>query len=131
MIQSPREYSKKALNDDTMCPNCAITKTGSFSKSFGSAYSPLGHLQTFVRKSSENRQNSSKVAGKIPIVTRRKSDAFDSGKVCRYIEPSCRSPESVTAWKTATLERDGITTTQIGVETATLTRTSANKIVKY
>ena len=47
------------------------------------------------------------------------------------IEPSCRSPESVTAWKTATLETDEITTTQICVETATSTKTSANKIVKY
>ena len=37
------------------------------------------------RKSSENRQNSSEVAGKIQIMTRKKSDAFDSSeKVCKY-----------------------------------------------
>ena len=47
------------------------------------------------------------------------------------IEPSCQSPESVTAWKTATIETDEITTTQICVETATSMKTSANKIVKY
>ena len=85
-----------------------------------------------VRKSSENRQNSSEVAGKIQIMTRQKSDAFDSSeKVGRYRTFICRSPESVTAWKTATLETDEITTTEICVETATSTKTSANKIVKY
>ena len=47
------------------------------------------------------------------------------------IEPSCRSTENVTARKTTTLETDAITTTQICVETATSTKTSAIKIVKY
>ena len=64
-------------------------------------------------------------------MTRQKSDAFDSSeKVGRY-RTFMSIPESVTAWKTATLETDEITTTQICVETATSTKTSANKIVKY
>lgn len=122
----------------TLCPNCAITqKQMRFRKVSGVLIRRWNIFRHFgnVWKSSENRQNSSELAGKIQIMTRRKSDAFDSSeKVCRYMYRTFMSISwkwHGLAWKTATLETDEITTTQICDETATSTKPSANKIVKY
>ena len=81
----------------TLCPNC-ITTHWNFCKSFQTSTIRLNRkcskvvgtssdIFGNVWKSSENSGKSSQVAGtfsEIPVITRRKSHAFDSEKVGRY-----------------------------------------------
>ena len=86
----------------TLCPK----HPNSFTTESQSVQRSSEHLQTLfgnVRKSSENCLKSSEVAGtfsEIPVMTRRKSHAFDSEKVGRYksaIEFHCNSPQNTLA----------------------------------
>ena len=81
----PPYKNRKSFQMSTIRSNCKCSKVvGTSSDIFGR-----------VRKSSENRRKSSEVArtfSEIPVMTRQKSQAFDSEKVGRYTMVKLKLP---------------------------------------